>query len=230
MKGMNKEELRRRVEAWAVKKKKLEEPNFHVSNVRLAVRNIPKSVTASRLRAVFYDTANKIRAKQNKDGASTTNKYEYSNPKIEQSIIARSQDRLDENGVGRSKRYGFVQFREHMDSLCVLRELNNKMNIFDNNKNNGRIQIEFALEDMRKLHIREQRVEKSKAKMMAVELENMEEKLEIVKQQQQWDQGKKIEEKIASIRGKINKQIKQKNNKIILKNVMLLWQIKTTNN
>jgi len=48
---------------------------------------------------------------------------------------------------------------------------------------------------MRQTHIHATKVEKSKAKMMAIELENMEEKLEILKQQKQFDEAKKSKKK-----------------------------------
>jgi len=128
MKGMTKEELQRRVEAWTIKKKKLENPNFHVSCVRLLIRNVPKFVTEKRLKAVFNEAATKIREQHHEDNNKKliTSKYEYKNPKIEQCVIVRDKKRVDINGYGRSKRYGFAQFREHIDALCVLRELNNK--------------------------------------------------------------------------------------------------------
>ena len=68
---LNKVELRRRVEAWIEKKKKLENPNFHVSSVRLCVRNIPTFVTETQLLKIFRNAANAVR--KQKDMTNQTN-------------------------------------------------------------------------------------------------------------------------------------------------------------
>jgi nucleolar protein 4 len=67
-------------------------------------------------------------------------------PVIKQVKVVRSSDRLDGSGVGRSKRYGFVEFGAHEHALAVLRALNNNPNVFSRDH---RPIVEFALEDHR---------------------------------------------------------------------------------
>ncbi|KAG7217446.1 hypothetical protein INR49_021614 [Caranx melampygus] len=61
--------------------------------------------------------------------------------------------------MGQSLGYGFVQFQDHEHALSTLRYLNNNPDIFGTQK---RPIVEFSLEDMRKLKIKEMRHQKSK--------------------------------------------------------------------
>eukprot|EP00492_Amphilonche_elongata_P004132 TRINITY_DN4513_c0_g1_i1.p2 TRINITY_DN4513_c0_g1~~TRINITY_DN4513_c0_g1_i1.p2 ORF type:complete len:105 (+),score=24.43 TRINITY_DN4513_c0_g1_i1:290-604(+) len=76
--------------------------------------------------------------------------------KNSQSKVIRDKARQnqDKDKKSRSRRFGFVQFREHQDALHALRELNNKK------IEGNRLQVEFALENERVVHIRNQRLKK----------------------------------------------------------------------
>ncbi|XP_058684827.1 RNA-binding protein 28-like [Poecile atricapillus] len=71
-------------------------------------------------------------------------------------------------GQGRSLGFAFVEFGEHEEALGALRCLNNNPELFGAHK---RPIVEFALEDRRKLRLREQRIQrgllKAKAKAKA---------------------------------------------------------------
>ncbi|RLV63919.1 hypothetical protein DV515_00017782 [Chloebia gouldiae] len=71
-------------------------------------------------------------------------------------------------GQGQSLGFAFVEFGEHEEALGALRRLNNNPDLFGPQK---RPIVEFALEDRRKLRLREQRIQrgllKAKAKAAA---------------------------------------------------------------
>eukprot|EP00483_Globobulimina_turgida_P012103 UN12125 len=132
------------------------------------------------------------------------NVFEYKFAKINQVKIVRDESRLNSKGIGRSKRFGFVEFREHSDSLLVLRELNNKIcsDIFDfksetkNEKEKhkmGKLTIEFSVENMKKLHIHFAKTKKHQEKWRKANLEKLKDKLEILKAQKQVDEIKIVE-------------------------------------
>merc|ERR1712154_252409 len=93
-----------------------------------------------------------IRSEVGKDEA-----FEHKFAKIVQAKVVRYSER-----AGRSRRFGFVEFREHGDALLVLRALNNKSNdeLFGERRSKsqgkvqtGNVQIEFAVQNMKKLNI-----------------------------------------------------------------------------
>ena len=79
--------------------------------------------------------------------------YKYKFPKINQIKIVRTDDKQ------RGKKYGFVEFREHSDSLLVLRALNNK----EIPSIDCKLHIEFSTENQ-KLHIHQLKVEQHQIK------------------------------------------------------------------
>jgi hypothetical protein len=48
--------------------------------------------------------------------------------------ILRSKDRVDANGIGRSKGFAFVEFSTHEPALTALRATNNNPSLFANRK------------------------------------------------------------------------------------------------
>ena len=73
----------------------------------------------------------------------------------------RDLKHANEEGVGRSLGYAFVNYSKHEHALFALRTLNNNPEIFDADK---RPIVEFSLEDKRVLQIKEQRRIKQIAK------------------------------------------------------------------
>uniref|UniRef100_A0A7S1KMT1 RRM domain-containing protein n=1 Tax=Percolomonas cosmopolitus TaxID=63605 RepID=A0A7S1KMT1_9EUKA len=101
-------------------------PSLHVSNKRLKVSYIPKTWDRRRVHNVFSDAVKR-----------QINKF----PKIHQVIIL-----FDDKG--KSKGMGFVEFEKHENALIALREINNNPTVYSG----GRMYIEFAIDDMKKLH------------------------------------------------------------------------------
>ena len=91
---------------------------------------------------------------ENKDNDKNKEIYKYKFPKINQIKIVRNTEN------GKSKKFGFVEFREHSDSLLVLRALNNK----EIESIDTTLHIEFAIENQKKLHIHKLKIAKYKNK------------------------------------------------------------------
>jgi nucleolar protein 4 len=148
---------------YQAKMEKLKSPMFHVSNVRLAVQHIPLNFTEKQLRQLFLLHSRTLEDK--KLGPAY----------IVQCKIERERDskKVDAYGLPPSKGFGFVQFSTHEHALAALRAINNNPNILENKKvkaakiNEGhRFIVEFALDNVRKLKMRE---EKLKQRQQALE-------------------------------------------------------------
>jgi nucleolar protein 4 len=155
-------ELEKREKAFREKKKKLKNPNYCVSRTRLSVRNLPLDCDEKVLKRVFLKAARDAIKEQPRD--SPLRDGTIGQPVVRQVKLLRSADRLDAKGEGRSKRYGFLEFEEHEHSLLALRRLNNNPEAFASmeavSKEGRRARpfVEFALEDVRKLLIRTQKL------------------------------------------------------------------------
>jgi len=150
--SLSKIEKERRKTSLQQRKKKLENPNFSVSRVRLSVQNIPANMDNKQFKALFHKAAIALRKKQ---------KYacRHGIPKITQAKVVTDKQRVDKNGKLKSRQFGFIQFREHQDALAVLRKMNNHSS---EKTGNRKLQIEFALENERVLHNRKERTKSSR--------------------------------------------------------------------
>jgi nucleolar protein 4 len=153
----------RKIEAnFQAKKKKLDNPIFHVSRTRLAVQNLPKTMDVKALRELFLEHAQDD---------------EHGTPVIKQCKIVHEKDPNLKNVELGSKGFGFVEFTKHEHALKALRELNNNPNIFESENpadkkikrkraalevnNNRRLIVEFAVENTMKLHKLKEHMAKS---------------------------------------------------------------------
>lgn len=129
-KDISKSDMAKRKRALVEKKTKLQNPNFFVSKTRLSVRNIPKHYSDNDLRDLFK--------KHSPIGSS-----------IKQVKIVRENERVDHSsGKGRSRGFGFVEFKEHNDALEALRAINNNPKLFTKQ---SRPIVEFAVENAKAL-------------------------------------------------------------------------------
>ena len=118
-------------------------PSLYVSKTRLSIRQIPTFVTERMLKhlathaiqAFDEEVVSGSRAGLSEeemtrdepasDGDKTRNKGKVI-PRVRQAKIVRQAERVDAlTGRGRSKGYGFLELREHVDALRVLRWANN---------------------------------------------------------------------------------------------------------
>ncbi|MES1906761.1 MAG: hypothetical protein MHM6MM_000005 [Cercozoa sp. M6MM] len=181
--GLTEKQARRRAQQWKEKKEKLKNANYHLSQTRLSVHNLPPTVDENALKQLAVRTALRLRVlrravKQQEDNPdrewSAAQKkardesrpatvlfadvpaYQHGAAKIKSVSVARDPSRQ------RSLCYGFVEFREHADSLAVLRELSCNPNADPEGviPEGRRLQVEFALVDARKVHLLRERVRK----------------------------------------------------------------------
>ncbi|KAI1709866.1 RNA recognition motif domain-containing protein [Ditylenchus destructor] len=125
-----------------VAKTKLKNLHMFVSPTRLAIHNIPFAYTDEQFRQVCLD-----RAKGGQTEAVN----------ITECRIMREKKGKDAKGrliLGRSKGFGFVEFDTHTNALTCLRTMNNNSEIFTNER---RPIVEFAIENLQALRLKEQR-------------------------------------------------------------------------
>ncbi|KAM4636334.1 RNA-binding protein 28 [Discoglossus pictus] len=139
--GLSAEDLAKRARFAEVKRLKLKSQNIFVSKTRLCVHNIPKSVDDKKLRQLFLSAAG---------GGRTV--------KIKECRVMRDLKGVSGNHKGQSLGYGFVAFSEHEHALAALRHVNNNPDLFGPKK---RPIVEFSLEDLNKLKIKEMRTQRS---------------------------------------------------------------------
>jgi nucleolar protein 4 len=153
-KELSKADLMRRQKLEASNNEKLKILHYFVSPKRLSVHNIPIQTTDEELRQIFYDSI-------------SSNNTSFSNVKthrggIVECRIMRDLSRLNSDGVGRSKGYGFVEFSSFELAKKALIATNNNPKLFDKGT---RLIVQFSIEDMRALKKKQNRIEKSKNKI-----------------------------------------------------------------
>ncbi|KAK4468100.1 hypothetical protein MN116_008270, partial [Schistosoma mekongi] len=137
--GLTKEDLAKRDALLRDKKKKLTDPNYFISDVRLCLRNLPLNVSDDNLKSACLNYIKK--------GTGRI---------LECRIMRNLQPGRQQY---RSLGYGFVAFNNHEDALNVLHGLNNNPNAFP--PSNRRPIVEFSLENIKALQLKQKRAEKS---------------------------------------------------------------------
>ncbi|XP_078533900.1 RNA-binding protein 28 [Lissotriton helveticus] len=143
--GLSAADLDKRARFEDLKRQKLKDQSIFVSKTRLCVHNIPKSVDDKRLRALFLEAA----------GGGK-------NVRLKECRVMRDLKGLAGNSKGQSLGYAFVEFHDHEHALAALRHVNNNPDLFGPQK---RPIVEFSLEDLRKLKIKEMRTQRSLEKL-----------------------------------------------------------------
>lgn len=144
-KELSKSDLEKRAKIEAANAAKLKLLHYFVSPTRLSVHNIPVKTTDEELRKIFSNALGDMKRK-----------------KILECRIMRDLTRVNADGVAKSRGYGFVEFSNYEQAHKALHATNNNPNIFDDKKT--RLIVQFSIEDIRKLKIKERRLEKQKAK------------------------------------------------------------------
>ncbi|KAM7022746.1 RNA-binding protein 28 [Passerculus sandwichensis] len=158
--GVSDSDMAKRARFEELKRRRLQDPNVAVSRTRLCLHNLPKALDSARLRALLRQTL------RGNNGTALCIKEVGCfgvTPSPPQCRVMREL-----RGQGKSLGFAFVEFGEHEEALGALRRLNNNPELFGAHK---RPIVEFALEDRRKLRLREQRIQrgllKAKAKAAA---------------------------------------------------------------
>lgn len=144
--GVSREDMSKRQLLAQKKAIKLRSPNFHVSKTRLAMYNVPKSMTEKELKKLSINAVLSRATKQN--------------PLIKQVKILKDIKKQSSNTKVQSHGVAFVEFTEHEHALVALRVLNNNPETFGPER---RPIVEFAIEDVRKL----QKLQQAKSRFSA---------------------------------------------------------------
>jgi nucleolar protein 4 len=195
------EDKEKRIRAQQEKKKKLVNPLFFVSANRISIRNLSKTITDGTLKilclkALKSAISKKLVTKKDVEvqliaqGVKPVDRTpeRLSLPGITKGTIKSSKVMLDlnrmRNGLPQSRGYGFVEFREHVHALAVLRELNNNKAYREEASNVGqgssRLILEFSLENIRKVMILNERESKraSERESSSTDVKNIKRKLD----------------------------------------------------
>ncbi|KAH0977287.1 hypothetical protein GBA52_027006 [Prunus armeniaca] len=121
---------------------KLQSPNFHVSKTRIFIKNLPKSMTAKELKKLCIDAVTSRATKQK--------------PVIQQIKFLEDVKKGKLVAKNFSRGAAFVEFTEHQHALVALRVLNNNPETFGPEH---RPIVEFALENVKKLNIRNAKIQ-----------------------------------------------------------------------
>merc|ERR1719259_1460186 len=141
--GVSAADMNRRMKLVSLKKQKLKNTNFFISDTRLSVHNLPTTCDEKKLKKIFVDAVVNNGVK---------------GPKITECRIMRDGGRVSAaKGQGKSRGFGFVSFATHDQALVALRHVNNNPDIVGEKR---RLIVEFSVESTKALQIKEKRMEK----------------------------------------------------------------------
>ncbi|XP_030754169.1 RNA-binding protein 28 [Sitophilus oryzae] len=140
--GVSQSDMTKRLQIEQYKTQMLRNLNTFVSRDRVVVHNLPATWDDRKLNMLFK-------------------KHGGKDAVVREARIMRNLRKLDANGIGESKQYGFVAFTKHENALEALRSLNNNPNIFSPQK---RPIITFSIENKSALNAKTKRQQKSKLK------------------------------------------------------------------
>ncbi|VDM95163.1 unnamed protein product [Onchocerca ochengi] len=138
--GMSETDANKRARLAVAAREKLKNLHMFVSPTRLVIHNLPKSLTDKAFRSMCFIAAGNPDAK------------------ITECRIWRDRNKLDTSGEAVSRGFGFVNFSSHQDALSAMKHLNNNPDIFTKEK---RPIVEFSIENLAALRLRESRLKKS---------------------------------------------------------------------
>lgn len=141
--GVSQEDMEKRRRSRLETKQKLRNVNFFVNPLRLSIRNFPSSWDDKQLLKLFKEASG---------SPKSVIKAKF--------LRERSEDR--KNRMGSSKGIGFVEFTERSNALAALRHVNNNPDILGAKR---RPIVEFTIEDARKIHKHQLRLEGMQKKL-----------------------------------------------------------------
>jgi nucleolar protein 4 len=161
-------EIKMREKSAAQRRKMVQDnPSLHVSLTRLAIRNIPRSVTSKQLKALAREACVKfavdVREGQRQPlskeetvrGAKESKEAEHRRKEKKQGIVRQAKVVFEtkegskipeESGAGKSRGYGFIEYSSHRWALMGLRWLNGYQLQNEQGKKQ-RLIVEFAIEN-----------------------------------------------------------------------------------
>ena len=149
--ALNPEEIEKRLDYARSKSQKLKKnPNIFVSRTRTLIRNLPKSLTSQDLKSA-------VRTFIVEFAPELVRKKLFTQVKIQ-----LDPTRPDVDGNPRSKGFGFLDFKDPEIALRFVRKLSEAPYLFSKKRP---AVVEFALDDVRMLRLRELRLERQKKRI-----------------------------------------------------------------
>jgi len=152
-------------------------PSLHLSLTRLAVRNIPRSLTGKEFRELAIKAIKEFDdevQKELREGLTDEEKARDANTSKRENR-ALIQAKIVEEKTGRSKGYGFLEYSSHENALKGLRWLNARVvgerQVDEEGDRKRRLLVEFAIENAQVVKRRWERQEASRRKAAAVKKE-----------------------------------------------------------
>jgi len=147
--GVSEHDMNLREKLFQTLRSKLKNANMFMSDTRLVIHNIPKTITQDNLKDLIYKTVKSAKA-------STENIQKAKLGKIHVTLM---KDKKGDSG--KSLGYAFCKTDTPDAALLVLRSMNNSPQVFSDNK---RPIVEFCCENRKALEIQQRRQDKSKEK------------------------------------------------------------------
>ncbi|KAF4527519.1 hypothetical protein B566_EDAN015619 [Ephemera danica] len=141
-KGVSNTDMGKRLKLEQWKTQMLRNLSMVISRTRLAVHNLPPTLTDEGLRNILK-------------------KHSPAGAKIIEARVMRDLRQVDAQQRGLSKEFGFVTFTQHSDALSALRAINNNPSIFKPQK---RPIVGFSIENKAVLNAKQRRLEMSRHK------------------------------------------------------------------
>jgi nucleolar protein 4 len=152
--GLSAADLDRREASWNEKKKKLQNPNFFVSNTRVSVRNLAKEVDGKVLKDFFLQACDS-------QGAGGTKGKGKGKPKV---LKAKLVTELNSKGEAVSKGFGFVEFDDEDAALRAIRAIVNPSSPML--LCGRRPMVEFSVENIQVVRLKKIRSDRLKARQV----------------------------------------------------------------
>merc|ERR1719419_1981078 len=153
--GVSTADMNRRMKLISLKKQKLKNTNFFISDTRLSVHNLPATWDEKKLKHVFIEamTSNGVK------GARVTECRIMRDGKRPIGKTTVPSSTPNAAAMGKSKGFGFVAFEKHEHALIALRHTNNNPSLITESR---RLIVEFSVENSKALQIKEKRKERIK--------------------------------------------------------------------
>lgn len=193
---MKADEIEIREKSYDLRKQQLNKnPTLHLSLTRIAIRNIPRAMTEKALKALgrkaFVEFAKEVAEKKRQplsqeELTRSTNhqKARGASAKSDKGVVRQSKIIMEQKGSGeqgRSRGYGFLEFRDHKTALMALRwmnahevsreelfsglteeEVQEKIRTSDGDTRRRRLVVEFAIENAQVTQRRKENIIKSR--------------------------------------------------------------------
>ncbi|KAF5101146.1 hypothetical protein D0Z00_000992 [Geotrichum galactomycetum] len=235
-------ELEIRQKSYDLRKQQLNKnPSLHLSLTRLAIRNLPRAMSERALKALgrkavvefAKEVVEKKRQPLSKEEVirSTKEKNSFGAVKSKHGVVRQSKIIMEQKGtgsLGRSRGYGFLEFRDHKAALMGLRWLNahevsiqeilegvseeEKKNLDLGDSKKRRLVVEFAIENAQVVKRRRDNVMKSRAvgqKRKHDDSEAGDEEENDNEEQEKDSKNKKAKNKKGAKKGNMNKGAKK---------------------